>query len=413
MSHFEDVIKSSVGNDEVFTILSFSTPNSKEIGSYGASNQPKNIWYDGKTFITGQNNSNDNNSPIVIEYDSSDGTLSLELVYTLTNADPLEHARPSIIEYGGFIYVAVVNGHGQEILIFKSNSLGTSRNGFTLHHTIPGAYGYQSLKIVDNNRLMIFCRGTNPVSTPNMSQIILLSDPNDFTNFNEISVTDADYINTQDRHYPSDIKHYENNNWHYFGISIRHEDGGIGGFFFAQAIYKTQDFTTFWNLDETFSKDVITNGEITHTELFDNFVFIGDLANRTLDDIVGGVFAIVINDVLYNSYYDTNNNLYKFMKVENGIITLQDSPFLSDPLPNNAVGSLNPWFNGNNLVYRVLSDIYKFDLNWNNQVGPFLNVTSNLKIPPYNLDKVTGKYMIGGSNIPDQFYFIITDNKFN
>lgn len=402
------IMQSGSGTESgISQTYTYPTPNSREIGFYANLVSPRSIWYNGSTYIMGNNTSDDNNSPFILQY--KNGSITYEFVGLINNADPLQHAHGGVLEIGGYLYVFSVDGHGENMLIWKSNSIENVSGGFTLHDTITGDFGYANA-MYKNNRMIILTRSTNPVGTPNMSHVILYSDENDFTTWTEKTVTDADYSVTADRHYPALPYHYGTNTWYYFGVQIRQDSGG-SGYMWAQCIYKTQDFVNYYSLDENFSKDIDISGEITQAELLSNCA-IFQAASKTV--VCSGLNGIILNDEYYGSFYDTDESKWKWVHIdssgtqtETDIPLTLDAPTISTPLAFNMM-----YYNGQNLVHKINENIYKSRLDFSD-----LELIDGVdfderKIIPLNLDEVTGEYMMGGSLTEGDFYYNITSNKF-
>ena len=380
---------------------------SDEAGRYGTLATPKSLFYNGGTYLTGRLDATTNNSPYILKW--KNGVLEYELVTTLTNPDVLVHPRPAVLIYNDFIYVIVVNGHGEDMQILKSNSADSIADGFTLLHTVTGDFGYNACRITTDNRMVILTRSTGVTLTPNNSQVVLVSDIDDFTTWSEKLVTDADYGTTLVRHYPSVPIHYGVNQWNYFGISMRKDSGG-SGYVYKQFIYKTQDFITYSNLTETFSKNVDVSGEITQAELLANFA-ITTPTDETKSS--AGVNAIVLNDEIYNSYYNYISEEWYWQHIDSsGVIT---ETLIDLILPSPVLGQfslLSMWYNGNNLVHSINNLLYISNLDFSS-----LEVITNIelgesKILPANLDKVDGDYMIGGSLTDNEYYYYTTNDIF-
>src|SRR5690606_10616275 len=128
---------------EFFPILFYS-------GSYGNLCTPKSVWRNGATYITGYKDFSTNNSPVILRW--KNGILEMEEVGTIDFSDALQHQHPAVLIIDDYIYVFAVNGHGRPIKIWKSNSPDNISDGFTLHHTISGDFGYCNLRKLSDGR---------------------------------------------------------------------------------------------------------------------------------------------------------------------------------------------------------------------------------------------------------------------
>lgn len=392
---------------ELFTDLYYS-------GSYGNIVSPKNVWHNGSTFITGYKSSATNNSPVILQY--KNGEVFYAEVGVIDNFDPLEHAHPALLVLDGYVHVFQVNGHGQDIKIWKINNPEDVRDGFTLIFTIPGKFGYCNPRLLSDGRVIILSRITNDTVDVNYSQIFTINNiPGDLTSWTNIRTTNVDYGASKNRHYPSALLQYGVNQWHYIGISLRNENPGSIETYFGQAIMKTKDFTTFYNKDETFSKNIDVNGVLTPTELESHFMIIG--SHSEVENYVLPKWSIVINDTVYGRCI--RNGYIEFYKIDlAGNLTFYPCAIPDIDLTENFSYKLEINYNGNNLIIKVGGVLYGCDFNFENITfleqyifeGEENKALSALL--PYNLNEITGKYMFGGGITPGVFPYFITDDKF-
>jgi hypothetical protein len=384
-------------------------------GSYGALVTPKSVYYNGATYLTARKDSDSKNSPLIIKY--SNGQVETASVGTIDNSDPLQHAHPAVIVKDGEIYVFSVNGHGQDIKIWKSNVNESITDGFTLHYTIVGKFGYCNPRLLPDGRIVILIRLTATGDVNNYAQAFLISAVNDYTTWTEKQTTYPNHNSTKNRHYPSAPYYYGTNSWYYFGISLRNESQGVGGEdYFAQAIYKTQDFSTFYNLAETWSKNVDVDGVMTAQEIEDNLTLVGtkDLPNM----YVKPMQFIVVNDVVYNCFYDKDSGYFKFMKIDGATRTDYPCQITGIDTTANFSYKMRIYYNGNNLVIFSGGNIYGLDMNFDNlnyfdqyYASGDSNSLDTAMIPT-NFDEVSGVYLLAGSTEQGVFPYIETDEKF-
>jgi hypothetical protein len=382
---------------------------------------PTSIWHNGATYVVGYKTDVSNNDPVILRWE--DEVIDFITVGDTTKPDPygLEHQFPALLVIDGYIYVFQVNGHGAEIQIWKSNFPENIKDGFTLFHTINGSFGYCNPRLLPDGRIVILSRDT----PTGFGQMIALSNPNDFTVWQTKKITEPDYNTHHHRHYISAPYYYGSNSWNYFGVSFRNDDA-TPETYFAQAIYKTQDFITFYNLDETFSKNIDVNGKITHAELEANCMIVGSIDNDT--DFAGGINFIVKDDVVYSSYYDATDSNWYFTKIT-GVVRTNTLIDISDlRFPNlNSVNNIFILYNGSNLVLFLFEDksgvqernIYTCDLDFQNlqfktQVWKDgENTGARQSMIPFNLNEISGEYIIGGSDTNSgEFLYQINNDKF-
>ena len=376
-------------------------------GSYGNLCVSKSIWHNGVTYITAKGN-NPTEDPYLLRW--KNGVMSSIKVGFIDYEDALSHQNATILIIDDYIYIFCVNGHGESIKIWKSNTIDML-DGFSLHHTIVGNFGYCNTEIYDGN-VVITSRVTDN-QTYIYSQVLLVSDGSDLTTWDKINTTDADYSNTDVRHYPSMIKHYGYNEWHYSGISLRNDDESPQ-VYFGKAIYKTKDFTTVYNLDETFSKD-ISSTPLTVSEIEDYFMISGTNTAKTTYN--GTMSAIAINDIIYTATYE--NSQWSYLKIVNGSITKTDCELPDLPTTANGGYHFIFYFNGINIVFQSRGKIYATDLNFTTIEEKFEYYElgeptgANTTVLPANLDEIYGKYIIGGSSLEEGVVpYYISNKKF-
>lgn len=383
------------------------------IGSYGALVSPVSVWHKGATYITGTLDASTNNAPVILKWE--DSTLEFnDSVGTIDNFDVLEHSHPSILIIDDYIYIFQVNGHDQDIKVWKSNSQ-EDISAFTLHHTILGDFNYCNPRLLDDGRVVILSRE----GYPDFTHQIAISAANDYTSWTLKDLTATDFVANDVRHYPSHPYMYGSNSWHYIGISLRDENTSPNGIetYFGQAIYKTQDFITFYSLDENFSKNIDVSGALTRSEIETNLMIVGTNAAQTT--YVGPMQFIVVNDVCYSKYYDNTANYFKFLKVDtDGTITTYPCNIPNLDTTINFSYKFSMWYNGSNIVISTSLGIYAINLSLNNlQLKRLYTEDGEDNTPqavsfPFNLDAVSGSYLFGGSTTEGVFPYYITSDKF-
>lgn len=376
---------------------------------------PKCWYYNGDTYFTAVTSEATRN-PVLYRYRSSDDSIVGVDVGTIDNTDPLNHQNPAIAVVDDFIYVLMVNGHGQDIKIWKSDTTDIS-DGFTLFHTITDFdFGYLHT-YRRNNYQYFLSRDTQS----DFGSIVGKSADSSFVSWDVNRVTLAEKPTTGYRHYPYIPTPYNEDNWNYFSITLRNDNASSDPdqifMYFGHAFYKTQDFVTYYSLDENFSKNVVSSGAITQSEVNSNLMYIG--SESTDEDYTSHFQGCVINGVIYGSYVSQSINYHKFYKIENGVKTEYECniPNLSiNPFSFNVLTILS---NGNNLVIRVSGgDVYVCDFNFNNQSIAYTVADNqiypiNAPIYPFNLDEVGEIYALGGQQVyTGAFPYIVTNDKF-
>lgn len=416
------------GFDYLNNYFEHPAPPFSYISGFYSSNKPKCLFHNGATYLTAYDETEFRN-PILMRW--KDGVSVSVQVGTQSITDPLDHQHPTIFIKDDFIYIVQTNGHGDEMKIFKSRTTDIL-DGFDLHHTIAGNFGYVNPVVLPDDRVVIISRVTS-IPAFRFGQLVLVSDPNDFTTWEEIVMTDPAYVSTEYRHYPHSITKYEDDGvWHYQGLNLRTDENNLFAYF-AQCILKTPkdgDFKTWYNVDESFSKNVELDGKITNTELENNYTVVGWESDTTY---CNNAYTISIRDTLYGQYFNNFEGKWKFFKINpKGVKTEVDVPLdIFNNLPTtNAFGvPIRTWYNGKNLIITNINTgggfLYTCDLDYSNFEKVFQYYTyDNVKnasrmILPENFLDVNDRYIAGGSGgtegtengeIP---YFVLEEKFFN
>lgn len=372
---------------------------------------PMTIWDNSYTYI-GATKDVLNRDPILCRYDSITDTMVSVAVGTIDNFDPIFHQRPiPIVGVDDHVYVFMINGHGTQMKVWKSNTKDIL-DGFTLHHTTSRSdLGYLNIEQADNFRIKLGFRKTT--GSPNYGHIVARATDLNYNGFEFIDTTDPNYVSTNHRHYMMMPKEYGDNNWYYFGIMSRNDSGNQ---YFAQGYYKTQDFVNFYSISEVFSKDVVSNGRITDVEVEANLNFFGSTASDTTK--VQASNGFVLSDEIYGTYF--NGVAWKFYKINSsGLVTEYTDNIGLDTDLTDVNRAINLTYNGKNIVYSYLQKIYTCDLDFSNQrevfefiVPPSETLAVTTIFPLINADKVIGNYALPANVAGNQFAYYVLNDKF-
>lgn len=379
-------------------------------GSYGNHITPKSVWHNGATYITGYR---ENQDPAIIKW--KDG----EIQYTefgTSEHDPYNHPHPTVVIIDNYVYVLHVDGHNNPIKIWKSD-LPESIESFTLIHTTTYAeFNYCNPRMLSDGRMVIHSRRG---SAAGFNSIFAMSGINDLTTWTVKELTVPDWDSNKVRHYPDGLYHYGANEWYYFGIFLRYENGEV---YFGHAHFKTKDFITFYSLDESFSKNIDIEGGFTRAEIETYLMTVG--SNTQPDTYTGPPNTLIINDTVYDNFYNMTNQRWEMIKITpDGTKT-----FYPCTIPNILTGKnlshpILQYYNGQNIVLIITEEnlsrkIYSTDLNY--QTFKFEKTISetgeeepiNRPLIPWNFSELNGKYIIGGGMDVGIFPYMITDEKF-
>ena len=405
-----DLFHRSIGSGGFTDVIQHTLPEELYTGNYGGHLvTPKAVWYGGSTFFTGQRTLASNNSGAMLKCNNEGITTTN--VSTITVSDPDEHSHPAVLEIGGYIYLLQANGQGENILIYKSTTQGGT--SYALHHTITGVFAYCNARVFEGRIVIVTRDSSAPATINRFGQIVLYSDVGDFTTWTELATTNPDYQTNDVRHYPATPYCYGTNTWFHFIINKRSDVNS--NTYYAHAFYKTQDFITYYNEAETWSKDIVTNGVITDTELETNCTLFGsDLEPSKKRD---GANYIVIDDIIYGSYYDYDNSVFKFVKIDTATVT--ETICTIDFGRTFSVTNLSAivMYYGTNDILMVTGnvDLYRSNLDFTD-VSFVENLgdtnTINRGAIPCNISDIDGEYFIGGRATDTFFPYKKTNEKF-
>jgi hypothetical protein len=257
---------------------------------------------------------------------ASDGTLTGPTEIYPASGISDQHLNPVILKEGSNWYAIASYIHNGVLRQYKST---TGFNGtYSLDLEFGTTNGYPSL-FRDATRLAILTR----VGSFNVSVLTTT----DFASYTQrvITTPDAGFIS-----YPTKPINGSVGGWHYFCIDWVKSTSPTN--YQRKFLLKTQDWVTFYNYDETFSKDIVASGQITPTELKDNYQFYA-----TATDAEAGAF---------NSYLiDNSGNFYAVVLAGDG--NLNNSIFVK----NEGSGFVNQSFSIPNVAAHFFPNRVVFD----------------------------------------------------
>lgn len=228
---------------------------------------------------------------------ASNGTLTGPTEVYAASGISDQHLNPVILKESASTYYAIASYvHNGLIRQYKSTT------GFNGSYTMDLEFGttnaYPSL-FRDATRLAILTR----VGSFNVSVLTTT----DFSSYTQrvITTPDAGFIS-----YPTKPINGSVGGWHYFCIDWVKSTSPTN--YQRKFLLKTQDWVTFYNFGESFSKDIVASGQITPTELKDNYQFYA-----TATDAEAGAFNCTQIDNSGNFYAvclagdgNLNNNIF-------------------------------------------------------------------------------------------------------
>lgn len=320
-------------------------------GLYGFGNlqfiSPSSLWVDNKTYIFGNESNASNNTIKMMQYNHITKGFLAENVGTGTDVpDTFQHARTSgWIDVDGYIYGAQSNPHNSIMDLWKSDN-PHDITAFTELSNITGSNAYaQGFLAIDNK--FTYCVRTGGTGAPNYNLSVNRSStdlPTGTFTQTEITVNS----DTNMRYYNRVPLIYGNPTKHYIVSNMRNDTTED---YYASCLFVTDDFETYSNYDETYSKDVVTVSAITSAEAV-NFELNGVHSDQSQD--YRFMNCIQVDDVFYGTQIKAGTTDYYVFKVSNGVLSsvLLDIPNIMTNIEMQAF----LFYNGNNLIVTANTD---------------------------------------------------------
>lgn len=377
---------------------------------------PSVLWQENKTFFgANKTNTSYNNQIQIFQYDHNYGSFVYKDVGNGTDTyDEYNHPLTYLWNEGGTLYCGQTNTHNAPIDIYKSNLLNDIRSGFTKLTSISGENAYPQVFRTISNKTA-FCVRQYPEGVGDFNLSVQISDGGIEGTFTKIIITE----NTVGyRHYNVAPLIYGSPTKHYLISALRND---VGGVYFAQAVYVTEDFETYSNIDGTFSKNIALDGALTMAEIEANYIINGSTANDTVNFEIPSVIQ-VNNDLFFSSTKEETTDKYLFKITDDGTLTTKEIT-----IPNNVVATRNPilYYNGLNILLSVLcndagtqtKEIWSIDIDFMTFTQVYVlsefNSFSHIFLPD-NINEVNGEYAFFAdqNNTEQTVTLIITDDKF-
>lgn len=376
---------------------------------------PSVLWQNNKTFFGANKiNTGFKNQIQVFQYDHIFSNFTYKDVGNGTDSfDEFNHPLTYLWAENDTIYCGQTNVHNAPIDVYKSNLTNDIRSGFTKLDSIAGENAYpQAFRTIGGKTA--FCVRQFPEGVGNFNLSVQISDAGIEGTFTQTLITE----NTVGyRHYNVVPLIYGNPTKHYLISALRNDNAGA--VYFAQAVYVTEDFETYSNVDGTFSKNISVDGELTMAEIEANFIVNGSTANDTVNFEVAS--AIQINNTLYFSTTKagtTDKHIFKI--TDDGTVT---SEIIN--IPDLITAGRNPilYYNGVKIVLSVrcsdgssTKELWACDLNGENYAQQFVYEEGSYQnhiLLPDNLNEVNGEYaaLLDQDNSEGVVKLLITDNK--
>jgi len=325
-------------------------------GRFNGLTMPISLWYNGSTYTVGYESNATNNQVWVVK--QTNFNLQSEKVGTGTDGqEPLNHPTPLLlIDDSGYIYVIQNEFHVTPFNLWRSdNPEDISSFSLVGQFDTDGAY-LICIKQDDTN--VTFITRNGDANSGGFHQSVLEVNLQD-ASYTKTQITNADYGNTDVRHYIGSQYQVGTSNI-YYGIVFHRYDPTIN--YYKISIWKSTDLQTISNLNATFTKDVVSTSPLTPTELENNFAFVG--SDTSLATVVDIKDFIQVNDDFFILYYDGVN--YKIEKYLNGNSNAEFSYAFTDLSPKYM------FYDTSRILITALDDIdgsgnlFEIDLNLSN-----------------------------------------------
>lgn len=361
--------------------------------------RPNMIWKNGVTYFVGSEDQAVSKQKIhVYKYVHATDTFSWQTVGAGSDvADTFNHNQAYLWNEGSNWYVGQSNPHNGAIDLWKCDVSDDVIGTWTELAQITGGNSYPHFYLDIDGKVAINIRtGT---SAPNFNLTINKSNAGIEGTFTLQRIT-ANSENTH-RFYNQCPIYYGTNTIRYF-ISNRRKDST--GKYFGHALLKTTDNATFYNADETASKNVVPTNYLTNAEIDADYMINGTSGADTAN--LGFMTCICVDDVLYGWYIKSGTSDYYMYKLDGTTATetLIDIPGIYFNTANDH--NMYLYYNGENIVIscrRLVDGQYTNEL-WATpmDLSSFSkryvydiphNSVALLKLPE-NLDQITSEYAI-------------------
>lgn len=376
---------------------------------------PNILWNAGSTFMVGDKpNTGFANQIIAIQYNHNFGWLDFTDVGNGTDTfDSFNHPVPFVHIENDYVYCGQTNTHNDPIDLFKFDVQNNIQNGYTELTQIGGENAYPQL-FTDKDGRAVFCVRQYPEGVGDFNLSINRSDAGIEGTFTITLITQN---TTGYRHYNCSPVLYGIQTKHYLLTNFRNNNNAE---YFMHSIYVTDDWETYSNYAETFSKDVVNTATITMSENTANYVFNGSTANDTTN--LNPATAIQVNDTLYVIYKDDTTEIYQIGKVEDGVFTNEVLDI--DNLDHTQFYSPMMWWNGTNIVVSAIcnnggtmtKELWGVSTDFQTHTRKYTYsdavATTRPILLPDNLDVINGQYMMVVDNDSNEATFVLTIDKF-
>ena len=229
--------------------------------------RPVAWYYNRKTYfvIPKLNNSTHESSPVAGAYDPENNSVQLNEIGVKTGSDNYHNVPTCIIGKDNYFYV-FGSRHNSSVQVFKSSE-PESVLSFSLIQTFSGSLSYPNIYKV-NDDLYVIVRVTES-SVKYHTEVWKSTGAGDFARLGRVAECEPEGDSNNIRLYHIRPENSQVNGWSYLGIEKRFNEENYRYKFFL----KTQDFITWHNYQESFSKNIVLSGALTDAELKQYFMF--------------------------------------------------------------------------------------------------------------------------------------------
>lgn len=268
------------------------------------------LEFNGNYYGTGNTPPQDREKGIIWKYDPTTDIFTWGLCYgNSTGTETIMHRTPSlIIDDNGYIYTAGGDPHSDEIIITRSSSPEsiTEFNHLPATGIIGGVCAYPSLYLYGND-IIISHRNTGVTFFGAGDEEFMHSTWRatigvwSWQRMDLYKNRDGTNPDNREVMYPTFPKQSVNNEWEYLLTSPRSGNWG-GEEYYDQLVLKTKDWLTFYNIEETASRNISVNGGIPILDRPDY-----SIKNNGRTKGVHLQTVSIVNDVFVGVYYDWDN----------------------------------------------------------------------------------------------------------
>lgn len=348
------------------------------------------VYFNGATYFTWYKSSvNDNSQASIVKYVRDEQLQTVYIGSGTTSPEPGEHPAPTVYinESTGYIYFFQNQFHQTPVRVWKSDNVLPDISAFTLLGTFGSSLGYLMFLEGSGLNVVLLSRGVGGGgANNNYCQSIYKLNVDTLVN-TAIQITSIDYATNNTRHYPSGNPYVRYGTATKMGWIISHrDDGTLALYKFSLLITDVGDYELIHNIDNTFSKNVVSVAPITEAELETNFALVGtDSARSTayqsctmqLDDYFYFLYRTGSTKEIWRIDLTTGTTITQTITISGTSLSAMSMNW------NGTNIILNLYMDGENVVAKINTDLTGYS-----EFADDLSGVNGIALLPYNFPDI-------------------------